>query len=62
MYNFNINTAGFVIVGMFIVTWVAAILIWRYGHIEEKWTARLQGVGGKEAPLSPPWAEAEASD
>jgi hypothetical protein len=46
----------------FIVTWVAAILIWRYGHIEEKWTARLQGAGGKEAPLSPPWAEAEASD
>ena len=34
MHNFNINTAGFVIVGMFIVTWAAAILIWRYGHIE----------------------------
>jgi Zn finger protein HypA/HybF involved in hydrogenase expression len=25
MYNFNINTAGFVIVGMFIVTWAAAM-------------------------------------
>ena len=44
MYNFNINTAGFIIVGMFIVTWVAAMLIWRYGHIEERWTARLQGA------------------
>ncbi len=44
MYNFNINTAGFIIVGMFIVTWAAAMLIWRYGHIEERWTARLQGV------------------
>ncbi len=42
MYNFNINTAGFVIVGMFLVTWIAAILIWKYAHIEEKWTARLQ--------------------
>jgi nickel/cobalt transporter (NiCoT) family protein len=42
MYNFNINTAGFVIVGMFIATWAAAMAIWRYGHIEEKWTARLQ--------------------
>ncbi len=41
MYNFNINTAGFVIVGMFIVTWAAAILIWHFGHIEEKWSARL---------------------
>jgi high-affinity nickel-transport protein len=42
MYNFNINTAGFVIVGMFILTWLAALLIWRFGRIEEKWTARLQ--------------------
>jgi nickel/cobalt transporter (NiCoT) family protein len=41
MYNFDINKAGFVIVGMFIVTWAAAILIWRYAHIEERWTARL---------------------
>jgi high-affinity nickel-transport protein len=56
MYNFNINTAGFVIVGMFIVTWAAAMLIWRYGHIEEKWGARLQpnSAGG---PLSPPWVQ-----
>jgi nickel/cobalt transporter (NiCoT) family protein len=42
MYNFNINTAGFIIVGMFILTWAAAILIWRYAHIEERWSARLQ--------------------
>jgi nickel/cobalt transporter (NiCoT) family protein len=42
MYNFDINKAGFVIVGMFIVTWAAAMIIWRYGHIEEKWSARLQ--------------------
>jgi nickel/cobalt transporter (NiCoT) family protein len=62
MYNFNINTAGFVIVGMFVVTWVAAILIWRYAHIEEKWSARLQGAGGSGTPLSPPWAEAEVSE
>jgi high-affinity nickel-transport protein len=42
MYNFDINKAGFVIVGMFIFTWAAAMVIWRYGHIEEKWSARLQ--------------------
>jgi nickel/cobalt transporter (NiCoT) family protein len=45
MYNFNINTAGFIIVGMFILTWAAAILVWRYAHIEERWTARLQSAG-----------------
>ncbi len=51
MYNFNINTAGFVIVGMFILTWLAALLIWRFGRIEERWTARLQPVSaGSDQP------------
>jgi hypothetical protein len=40
--RFNLNMAGFVIVAMFVVTWLAAMLIWRYGRIEEKWTARLR--------------------
>ena len=42
MAGFNINTAGFIIVGMFVVTWVAALAIWRYGKIEEKWSAKLK--------------------
>jgi len=62
MYNFDINKAGFVIVGMFILTWAGAMLIWKYGRIEEKWTARLQGAGGPGAPLTPPWTGAEAAD
>ncbi|MGH9170750.1 MAG: HoxN/HupN/NixA family nickel/cobalt transporter [Acidimicrobiales bacterium] len=49
MYNFNINTAGFVIVGMFLVTWAGAMLWWRYGHIEEKWSARLSGAVAAES-------------
>jgi nickel/cobalt transporter (NiCoT) family protein len=40
VHNFDINKAGFVIVGLFVVTWAAALLVWRYGHIEEKWSAR----------------------
>src|SRR5271154_111095 len=52
MYNFNINTAGFVIVGMFIVTWLAALLIWRYGRIEERWGARLQPASAELAAPS----------
>ena len=47
-YNFNINTAGFAIVGLFILTWAGAVLIWRYGHIEEKWGARLQSAPAAE--------------
>jgi high-affinity nickel-transport protein len=42
MASFNINTAGFVIVGMFLVTWAAALSFWRFGHVEEKWSAKLQ--------------------
>jgi nickel/cobalt transporter (NiCoT) family protein len=42
MAKFNINAAGFVIVGMFVLTWAGALLIWRIGHIEEKWSAQLQ--------------------
>ena len=44
MAGFNINTAGFIIVGMFIVTWLAALVIWRYGRIEEKWGAKLRSA------------------
>src|SRR4249920_85497 len=55
--GFNLNTAGFVIVAMFIVTWLAAMLIWRYGQIEEKWTARLQPGTPCGVVREPPAAE-----
>ena len=42
MANFNINTAGFVIVGVFIVTWVIALGYWRYANVEQKWDATLR--------------------
>jgi high-affinity nickel-transport protein len=37
--NFNINKAGFVIVGMFIICWAGAMAFWRFGRVEEKWSA-----------------------
>jgi high-affinity nickel-transport protein len=40
--NFNINTAGYVIVAMFIVVWAGSMLVWKYARIEEKWGARLR--------------------
>ena len=39
MANFNINTAGFIIVGIFVATWVVALSIWHFGHVEAKWDA-----------------------
>ena len=60
MYNFDINKAGFVIVGMFILTWAVAIAIWRWGHIEERWTARLHAPAPDK--WGGDWAETEAAE
>jgi high-affinity nickel-transport protein len=37
--RFNINTAGFVIVGVFVVTWAVALAVWHFGRLEQKWEA-----------------------
>ncbi len=42
----DINLLGYIIVGMFIVTWAIALSIWRFGRIEERWSAAL--ADGKE--------------
>jgi high-affinity nickel-transport protein len=41
MANFNLNSAGFVIVAMFAVTWAIALAIWRFGRIESRWDAAM---------------------
>jgi len=35
--NFNINTAGFAIVALFIAVWVGALAYWRFGRVEARW-------------------------
>ncbi len=50
MEAFDINKAGFVIVGMFVLTWAGALLLWRYGHVEERWAARLRTAGPRPQP------------
>jgi nickel/cobalt transporter (NiCoT) family protein len=37
--NVDINFLGLVIAGLFLVTWVIAVSVWRYGRIEERWGA-----------------------
>ena len=48
--NFNINTAGFVIVGMFVVTWTLALAVWRFARIEEKWTVAMELAKARSVP------------
>ena len=35
--SFNLNSAGYFIVGAFVVVWSIALLLWKYGKIEERW-------------------------
>ncbi len=48
MLGFDINKAGFVIVGVFVVTWVVALSIWRFGRIEQRWDAASAAAGAAE--------------
>ncbi|HET9188219.1 MAG TPA: HoxN/HupN/NixA family nickel/cobalt transporter, partial [Acidothermaceae bacterium] len=37
----DLNNVGFFIVGLFVLTWVVALAVWRYARVEEKWSANL---------------------
>jgi high-affinity nickel-transport protein len=37
--SFDLNTAGYWIVGTFVIVWAAALAIWRYGRVEDRWEA-----------------------
>ncbi|HEX3605312.1 MAG TPA: HoxN/HupN/NixA family nickel/cobalt transporter [Candidatus Dormibacteraeota bacterium] len=49
----DLNTIGFVIVAMFVVTWGAALVIWKLGNVEERWARSLvQTVAVEEQELT----------
>jgi high-affinity nickel-transport protein len=37
----DLNFVGYAIVALFVLTWAVALGVWRFGKIEEKWTAGL---------------------
>jgi hypothetical protein len=41
MANFNVNTAGFCIVALFVAVRAAALAYCRFGHVEARWTSDL---------------------
>jgi nickel/cobalt transporter (NiCoT) family protein len=45
MANFNLNAAGYIIVAMFVITFLGAMAFWRFGHVEEKWSSHLKVSG-----------------
>ncbi|MEV6119414.1 HoxN/HupN/NixA family nickel/cobalt transporter [Streptomyces sp. NPDC052077] len=44
----DLNIVGYLIVGLFVATWIVAFAVWRFGRIEEKWTADLRPVDGAD--------------
>jgi high-affinity nickel-transport protein len=34
----DLNVVGYVVVGLFVTTWAAALAVWRFGRIEERWS------------------------
>jgi nickel/cobalt transporter (NiCoT) family protein len=38
-----LDYAGYGIVGLFVVSWLVALAVWRFGRIEEKWSSHLAG-------------------
>jgi len=47
---FNINRAGFIIVGVFVATWIIALGIWKYAKIEARWEQSLVSADGAASP------------
>lgn len=35
----DLNAVGYIVVGAFAATWAVAVLVWRYGRIEERWAS-----------------------
>ncbi|MFB9833189.1 HoxN/HupN/NixA family nickel/cobalt transporter [Actinoallomurus acaciae] len=42
----DLNTAGFIITGVLLVLWIGAVAIWRFGRIEQRWSAALRDSEG----------------
>ncbi|AXI76978.1 Nickel transporter NicT [Peterkaempfera bronchialis] len=45
----DLNLVGYAIVGLFVLTWLVALAVWRYGRIEEKWSSGLRQGAAEEA-------------
>jgi nickel/cobalt transporter (NiCoT) family protein len=43
MANFNINVAGFCIAGLFVTVWAVALIYWRVGDVEARWSSNVPG-------------------
>jgi high-affinity nickel-transport protein len=43
--SFDLNTAGYAMVGLFVLVWAIAISVWRWGGVERRWSDALGAEG-----------------
>lgn len=41
--SINLDYVGYIIVGLFVVSWLIALSVWRFGRIEQRWSQNLTG-------------------
>jgi high-affinity nickel-transport protein len=51
--SIDMSKLGFAIVGLFFATWLIALLIWRAGRLEERWSGRVGDGAVAERPCDP---------
>ena len=47
--DLDLDYVGFVLVGLFVLAWVVALAVWRFGRIEQKWEAGLRSTASSDA-------------
>jgi nickel/cobalt transporter (NiCoT) family protein len=45
--NLDLNLVGYAIVGLFVLTWGIALVVWHLGDIERKWSGNLRSSSGQ---------------
>jgi nickel/cobalt transporter (NiCoT) family protein len=53
MANFNTNVAGFCIAGLFIAVWAVALIYWRVGNVEARWSSSVATVAAEPPEAMP---------
>ena len=41
--DIGLDYAGYAIVGLFLVSWLVALAVWRFGRVEERWSSHIAG-------------------
>jgi nickel/cobalt transporter (NiCoT) family protein len=44
----DLNTIGYGVVGIFVLVWVVALGVWKFGRIEERWSAGLRTASAED--------------